>query len=122
MARVCRMVLVGIAHFALSVVLYYGRVKDVSPVFQSDASVFILPTLLAFGAYSIVAWFGILSAHRFVVKLALTLLIAVLRWRHRPFALLPSLSTCGERELNPEPWPLNPLPRHARPLHRHHRP
>jgi hypothetical protein len=72
-----KMFLVGIAHFALAVVLYYGRIKRLSPACNSDILVFLLPALMAFFGYFFFAWRDVLTTHRPSSKLALASLISI---------------------------------------------
>ena len=72
------MMLVGAAHFAMGVFLYYQRITHQSPVFDADVLVFLVPAVSAFGGYFLVAWCCTFPTHRRAAKLALVTLIALL--------------------------------------------
>jgi hypothetical protein len=71
------MFLVGIVHWTIGVFLYYGRVKKMSPVFDSDYVVFIFPAILAYLGYYFIAWHGFFGAQRLMIKMILSGIIAL---------------------------------------------
>jgi hypothetical protein len=72
-----RVAIVGIGHVVLGVALYYARIHRLSSIVHSDVLVFLLPTVLAFSGYFLLAWHDILSTHRFAVRLLFASLIAI---------------------------------------------
>ncbi len=72
-----KMMLIGTAHFAMGVFLYYLRTTHQSPILNSDILVFLLPAFLAFGGYFWVAWCCTFPTHHVAVKLALATLISL---------------------------------------------
>jgi len=72
-----KMVIVGIAHIAVGVFLYYGRIKNLSAVLDSDLLVFVVPALLAFCGYVFITWSDTFPTYRLPVKLGLVALIAL---------------------------------------------
>ena len=72
-----KMILIGIAHFAMGVFFYYQRTTHRSPVFDSDVVVFLVPTVLAFGGYFMVTWLCEFLTHHFAARVATVVLIAL---------------------------------------------
>jgi hypothetical protein len=72
-----KVALVGIAHVLLFVVLYYGRIKNVSPIFSSDFLVFALPAVLALDGYLYFAWFHVPSQYGVAARVTMALILSV---------------------------------------------
>jgi hypothetical protein len=81
-----KIAIVGVAHFMVSVLLYYGAVKNLSPLFRSEVLVLYVPAILAFAGYSYLAWRDGLSSYGFPVRLIFTPIIG--------FSALAISSTC----------------------------
>jgi hypothetical protein len=73
-----KMILVGIAHFAIGVSLYHQRISHPSSFLDSDVVVFFLPAFLAFVGYFMAAWFCGFLPQRRATKIALAIPTAVL--------------------------------------------
>ena len=71
------MIIVAVAHVVVGVFFYYGRVASLSPIFDSDLVVFLVPALLGFGGYLCVMWPHVLPASPLPVKTALVISIAL---------------------------------------------
>lgn len=72
-----RMATVWIAHVSVAVLLYYGRVKNLSATFDSDFLVFVAPALLAFSGYFSITWASEFLTCRLPVKVGFVTLIAI---------------------------------------------
>jgi hypothetical protein len=71
-----KMGIVAIAHVVVGVFFYYGRVKNLSPIFDSDLLAFLAPALLAFSGYLYVLWSGMPVTTHVPVKVGLVTSIA----------------------------------------------
>jgi hypothetical protein len=69
-------VIVAVIHVVAGVFFYYGRVKSLSPIFDSDVFVFLAPALLAFGGYLCVMWPYVPPTSRLPAKIGLVILVA----------------------------------------------
>jgi len=72
-----KITLIGIAHAAILVVLYYGRIQDLSPILFSDLLVFAMPAILAMTGYVYLAWFYVPLRYGLAVKAILAMILSI---------------------------------------------
>jgi hypothetical protein len=69
--------LVALLHFAIGSLLYYGRIKDVSPILGSDLVVFVFPLIAAFAGYFAVSWCSGLLADKTGLRITLAIVVSL---------------------------------------------
>jgi hypothetical protein len=72
-----KMALIGVAHAALFVVLYYGRINDLSPILSSDFLVFAMPAILALDGYLYFAWSYAPSRYGLTARTTIAMIVSV---------------------------------------------
>ena len=72
-----KLVMVGVAHFVVSLFLYYGALKNLSPLLRSEVLVLDVSAILAFAGYSYLTWHDGLASYGFRVRLIFTPIIGL---------------------------------------------
>lgn len=71
------MIIVASVHFLLGSTLYYGRIKEVSSILDSDWVVLALPCILAISGYFCVFWQAGFLGERLTWRIVLAAIVAL---------------------------------------------